>query len=169
MKITYTEAGNLELRSFQDRQKRLLEELISERKYIYGDEVLEVTASDIKEVASLIRPVSRLRTRFRSVHLLGRAYIIVGSLIAIAAFLYPYFVQMLQENKSQATLLLGGICVALVGVFAHFYANMRERRFDAMERDMRERWHSIAVSVNPLGFESKSRGETEKRSPNDLL
>ena len=54
------------------KQQEMLEKLIAERKYVFGDGTLEVTASDVKETADLIRPVPRLNKRART-SMLSRA------------------------------------------------------------------------------------------------
>ncbi|HDR1022657.1 TPA: hypothetical protein QB352_001948, partial [Pasteurella multocida] len=48
MKVIYTETANIELDKFYKKQKKLLEKNIVEEKSIFGDEIIEVTSSDIK-------------------------------------------------------------------------------------------------------------------------
>lgn len=161
MKVTYTDAAVQELKKFEGRQKRLLEELIAERKYVFGDEVLEITASDIKENADLIRPISRVRSRFRTTRFIGRVYIVVGSLIGLGSAVYPYFDRLLQQNRSQALLFLAGIGMALTGVFGLFYANLRERKYELFDREL-HRFQAEKVMLKPKEFLVEVDEDTRK-------
>jgi len=134
MKISYTEAAQQELKRFHERQQKLLENIVAERKYVFGDQTVEITASDIKEAGDSIRPMLRLRTRFRSIRLIGRTYLALGLLIASVGFLYPYITELIKENRTQGMTLSLGLVMALAGAAAQLYATLRERRFETSDR-----------------------------------
>lgn len=134
MKVIYTEAAEQELQTFRERQKRLLEELIAEKKFIYGDESLEITASDIKETSEQIRAYRPASYRFRSTLLIGQLYIALGVLLMVGSYFYPLIERMLVENRLQAMLVLVGAITVVTGLFALYFYKLRQKRYEEMER-----------------------------------
>jgi len=134
MKFVYTEAALQELQSFQKRQQKLLESLIAERKFVFGDETVEVTASDIKEAAEFIRAYRPRMTKYSSVRVLSQLYVFLGGLITVGALLYPRIQVLLEENRVQAMAALVGITMMVVGVFAGYFYRLRARREEEIEK-----------------------------------
>jgi hypothetical protein len=129
MKVIYTDAAQRELVEFQQRQKALLEELVSDRKLVYGDDVLEVTASDIKEAAHRIQPIRPTARHYQSSELLTRAYIIMGIAMMIGAFFYPQIQEILEKNKTQAFIFVTGASITALGWLFGYWLKLRQRRF----------------------------------------
>lgn len=136
MKFQYTDAALQELVNFQAQQKGLLEKLISERKFVFGDETVEVTASDIKEASYFIRAIRPQIARFSSVRMISQIYIFLGLLITLGAFFYPYIQTMFHENRVQAMALFTGIFITLLGIFTGYWYRLRIRRYDSIRRDL---------------------------------
>lgn len=134
MKFIYTEAALQELQAYQGRQQKLLEEMISERKFVYGDDAIEVTASDIKEAAEFIRPYRPQVLRYSSVRLVSQVYLALGAVITIGAFFYPTFENIFRENRVQAMAIGTGVIMMLLGAFAGYRYRTRIRRYQDMER-----------------------------------
>ena len=70
MKTIFTTAAKEEINRFREHQERRLIELIREKKFIVGDEELEVTASDIKDAAGhfrISRPAEIRRRKMASI------------------------------------------------------------------------------------------------------
>lgn len=129
MKVIYTDAAQLELIEFQRRQKSLLEELVSERKVVYGDDVLEVTASDIKEAAHRIQPIRSTMRRYQSSELVTRAYVVMGVTMMVGAFFYPQIQEILEKNKTQAFIFFTGASITAMGWLFGSWLKLRQRRF----------------------------------------
>lgn len=134
MKIQYTDAALQELQAFQSQQQKMLEQLISERKFVYGDEIVEVTASDIKEASVLIRAYRSRVTRNSSLGLLSKLYIALGALIAFGGYFYPKFQSIFFENRVQAMAILTGVIMMCIGLVAGNLYRARIRRFQEMEQ-----------------------------------
>jgi len=140
MKVIYTEAAQQELRTFQENQKRLLEEMVAEKKFVYGDETLEITASDIKETAERIRPYRPMtRTRFHTIRLAAQVYISLGLIMMLGSFFYPDLLRMFSENRSQAMIFGAGALTVLLGVVALYMYRLRLQRYDEMEREFKRK------------------------------
>lgn len=135
MKITYTASAEEQLRAFAEQQRRYLEKLIVDRKAVPGDDVVEVTASDIKEAGALIRPFKRngLFTSFgRS---LSAVYFICGITMAAVGLYYDKLKLLLQESPQQASIFVAGLALALVGSVSYVYFRSKDRRY----RELNER------------------------------
>lgn len=134
MKIQYTDAALQELQSFQMRQQKLLEDLISERKFVFGDETIEVTASDIKEAAEYIRAYRPRMKRYSSLRALSQVYVVLGAVIALGGYFYPTFQSIFQENRVQAMAIITGLVMMAFGLMAGYLYRARIRRYEEMER-----------------------------------
>lgn len=129
MKVIYTDAAQRELSEFQQRQKTLLEKLISDRKLVYGDDVLEITASDIKEAAHRIQPIRPIVRQYQSSRLLTRAYIVMGVAMMIGALFYPQIQEILEKNRFQALFFFMGASITVIGWLFGYWLKLRQRRY----------------------------------------
>lgn len=141
MKIIYTEAAQQEMAQYHAQANLLLEELIKERKFVMGDEVIEVTASDVKSATYNLRVAPQTLMRSRLPMLLSRLYMLIGLFMIAGAFLYPYIIDMLQSNRQQALLLISGTALTALGAFSWILMGVRQSRIDVnqIERGLRER------------------------------
>lgn len=127
MKISYTYSAEKELIEFHDRQQKMLEELIERKKYVYGDDVLEITASDIKEASNYIKAAPPLN-RIHLIAITSKVYMSLGVLTMLGAFSYPYLTDLLKENSEQLAIFGIGLLMALVGFIASQVATIRNQR-----------------------------------------
>jgi predicted phage tail protein len=128
MKAIYTDAATRELESFQSRQKDMLESVIAERKLVLGDEVLEITASDIKSASELIQIYRPSFRRTQSTELVTRAYIVTGILMMVGSFFYSKILEIYSSNRTQAMIFLMGAAMAAIGWLFSFWMQTRRRR-----------------------------------------
>lgn len=129
MKVIYTDAAQQELAEFQKRQKKLLEDLISDQKLVLGDDALEITASDIKEAAHYIQAVRPTARRYQSSELLTRAYVVIGVVMMVGAFFYPEIQDLFDKSKTQALIFLMGAGMTAIGWLFGYWLKLRQRRF----------------------------------------
>lgn len=135
MNIQYTEAALQELQTFQKRQQKLLEDLIAERKFVFGDETIEVTASDITEAAEFIRAYRLQTRRASSLRLLSQLYVVLGATIALGGYFYPTFQNIFLENRVQAMAIVTGVLMMVLGAVSGYLYRSRIRRYEEMERE----------------------------------
>lgn len=115
MKATYTSAAKLELEAFQKRQRDLLEKIVIERKRVYGDEELEITASDIKSASENFH-VNKPRVKRNFLNeIVMRAYIVIGIAMMLSAIFHAQLIELYYSNKPQAVLFFTGAGMALTG------------------------------------------------------
>lgn len=132
MKIIYTESADAELNNFLKSQQKALEESIAREKFVPGDEILEITASDIK-TAVLDLKINRLTRKKQSfAALISKAYIFIGLLLASGAYFYTEIQYMISHNHIQAALFASGLCLAAIGYgFGEWYRVSISRRASA--------------------------------------
>jgi predicted phage tail protein len=134
MKAIYTDAAKLELEAFQVRQQEMLEGLIAERKLVLGDDVLEITASDIKAAAERIQIYRPQFRRTQSTELVTRAYVVIGIVMMVGSFFYPQLMEIYASNKTQALIFFMGAAMAAVGwLFSYFMQSRRRRMLEDYE------------------------------------
>lgn len=134
MKAIYTDAAQRELELFKANQQFMLEELVAERKLVFGEDVLEITASDIKEAAHRIRPLRPTIRRTQTTELVTKAYIVIGVVMMIGAFFYPQIQAILVENRIQALIFLMGATMAALGWILSYWLSVRKKRLLEAER-----------------------------------
>lgn len=134
MKIQYTEAAQQELLAFQKRQQEMLEKLISERKFVFGDETVEITASDIKEAAEYIRAFRPRVARYSYLRSLSQVYVVLGAALAFGGYYYPIFQNIFLENRVQAMAMATGFVMMALGGLAGYLYRARIRRYEELER-----------------------------------
>lgn len=139
MKVIYTEAAEQEMVSFHQQQKELIESLVAEKKVVFGDDVLEITASDIKEASRKIKVFRPTSIRYSNVQVLTKVYVILGALMMIGAIFYPRIAELFLENRTQAMIFIMGAAMTLIGVLANYFYVLRRRRYLEVERLMLDR------------------------------
>ena len=134
MKVIYTETAKQELAEFNKRQQDLLEGLVSDRKTVFGDDVLEITASDIKEASKFIRPGGFKLRRFQASEFITRVYIVTGLAMMIGAFFYPQIERALENNPKQGLIFLMGAIISILGLVLGYWVKLRQRRLEEMSQ-----------------------------------
>lgn len=120
MKTIYTEQAKVELIKFREEQERKLEEVIAEKKVVYGDDILEITVSDIKYAKDKFRINFSPSNKSKRFYLVSLMYSIMGGLIMLLSLIYPYILEMMRENKEQAMLLFMGFFMTMIGFLGLF-------------------------------------------------
>lgn len=134
MKIVYTESALDELKRFQEQRKEELEALLKNRKYVFGDEVLEITASDIRNAERHFKVSDISKSRLPLTNMLFKLYMIAGILMVFVGLFYPDLLQFIDRNPIQLALILTGVMLSLVSFFGSYYFRIREIRRAEIER-----------------------------------
>lgn len=133
MNIVYTESGRAELDAFLMEQKRVLEQVISERKYVIGDQLLEITASDIKQSASSIRAIRKSTYRFDSIQMATKLYLVVGVATALYGLFYTQIREMFHGDPKRVLIVGAGVAMILVSIVMNMMLSARIQRMKRME------------------------------------
>tara|TARA_R100000365_G_C2715424_1_gene49531 strand:+ start:272 stop:727 length:456 start_codon:yes stop_codon:yes gene_type:complete len=151
MKIIYTESALVELERFQKRRKEELESLLKNRKYVFGDDVLEITASDIRDVERHFKVADLSKSKLPLTNMVLKLYMIMGVLMVLVGLFYPDLKQLLDRNPIQLALVLTGLGLSMASFFGSYYFRTKENRRAELERRYME-------------FESKSKSGSDQDS-----
>ncbi len=131
MKVIYTSAADFEMQLFQDQQKKNIEKLIIDKKSVYGDDVIEITASDIKEIIKyfdrdeMLQISETPRNRVFLAVIVSRLYVVFGVITMVVAYFYPTIYELYIYNQIQAMVFIMGAVLALIGVLAGYWLKFR--------------------------------------------
>lgn len=150
MKIVYTPSAIAELERFQDQRKDDLESIIKREKYVFGDESVEITASDIRAAERQFSRLSTPRAQLPLTKLLMRLYLFAGVAMVVAGLFYEEIRSVLEGDPVKRTLVIGGLALSFVSIVGGYYVRIRTERRELMERHYRE-------------YESRLRSESEDR------
>ncbi|EAQ82330.1 hypothetical protein [Blastopirellula marina] len=133
-KIEYTESGKERLAELNDLIQRQIEDEIRERKFLPGDDVIEVTASDIEEVkrSMRLRFHNERAPRLQMTELVTRLYLVIGILLTLAGIMYP-LLDTIRQNPIQYSMIGMGVVMSLMSMFMTYYVKMRRETY--LERD----------------------------------
>jgi VIT1/CCC1 family predicted Fe2+/Mn2+ transporter len=168
MKAIYTDVAKSELEEFLVRQQEMLETVVAERKLVLGDDVLEITASDIKAASSLIqinRPVFR---RYRSTELVTRLYIAMGVAMMVGGIFYPRLEEIYDTNRTQALVFITGAAMATIGWFTSYWVNARRWRSVEDLDSYAVKQHKLALDLQDILAKS-AKIEVVNTRQQDLL
>jgi len=115
MKVIYTDSGKEALKEFHASQERLLEKLVCEQKYVLGDDVVEVTAADIKRVSATIQPISRLVSKARG---LSEGMVVVVPLGLLILMMTLGVFMYWKDPAAFSALNSSSILMTVLGAFA---------------------------------------------------
>lgn len=132
-KIIYTNSATQRLKMFHSEVDIEIERYFQERKFVPGDEFIEITASDIDEVAQRFR-ISR-PTRTSSVrNLIPIVYSLIGVIMAVIGIFYEQFKLILEGDPKRLIFIGGGLFMLII---SSSYLYMLKRK-DQLERDLKE-------------------------------
>lgn len=135
MKITYTESALIELERFQSHRKEELESLLKNRKYVFGDDAVEITASDIRDAEKYFKVETLSKSKLPLTNMLLKTYMVAGIVMVGVGLFYPDLKQLVDRNPIQITLVLGGAMLSFTSFIGSYYFRMRNiRRYDMEQR-----------------------------------
>jgi len=125
-KIIYTDSGKSALDKYFDEQKKILEKYISDEKYVFGDESIEITASDIKMFMDGDKINKRKIEKRKYLGFLINVYMILGAVITIGGLLYPIIFEMFMYRPAQFMITIMGVSFFVIGIIYKIYLHYRK-------------------------------------------
>ncbi len=140
MKLIYTESAKTELQAFHEKAEKELGEAIKSKKYVFGDEDVEVTASDVRELSErfYFRTETRRHTLWRT-QLILKVYSILGVLVALGGILYPWIRSF--GDTTTLTIIGSGVVMSAASYLMLTLLRQKERiehEQRMIEREMRK-------------------------------
>jgi len=122
-KVIYTDSANERLELlFYDLRKKINNHFL-EKKYVFGDDQIEVTASDIEEVSKRIKLF--VPKRRSSVQLILIIYSVLGVFIFFFGLFYGEIKNIIESGGSfRFAIIISGILLTVFSVIYLYYRNM---------------------------------------------
>ena len=142
--VVYTKAAEEKMEEAVDRYQRMLERFVRDEKFVPGDEVLEITASDVQRASRQVRLIS---SRGSTQENILKLYASFGAIIALIGLFYETFQRLLTDSPIKLALVSSGLIVSLTSAF--LLQIYRRRRLEAereQERMERFGWHDDNLS-----------------------
>lgn len=129
MKVIYTESAREELQVFHTQQREMLENIIKGKKYVFGDDTVEITASDIRDASRYIQAINIEKGRSTLMrNFFINFYLVMGILIALFGLFYPTIKKMLHESPAQVAFVASGTLLIVIAMFVRFLFKYRDER-----------------------------------------
>ncbi|WP_392886860.1 hypothetical protein ACF6ZU_21735 [Pseudomonas migulae] len=128
MKIIYTESGKNALESFKESKAKELEENIKQKKYVLGDDLIEITGADIKEAQNEMGHDKQFARRGSSSYkLVLQLYSVLGILLAFCGVFYQDVIYIFEERPQQLAFIVAGISTSIVGLVMLWRLKIKEQ------------------------------------------
>ncbi len=126
--IIYTESANYKIESILEEFKLKIEEDITERKDYPGEEIIEITASDIEKTYSrvrLLRAYSKVSQFSKMTKLVIPIYFALGIVVMIYGLFYEDIQEIIKNSPERLMIILGGFIISLTT--GTFYLLQKQR------------------------------------------
>jgi len=159
LKIEYTKSGQEKLDRFYKEFEQQIVEHIKQRKYAPGDEVIEITASDIDEVTNKIKIIQPNKSQLKQFVLF--TYTMLGVLITLVGLFYSDFLHIIRNEPNRLIFITSGIFLSTLSLFFSYYLKLRQKRekeiFEVdIEKKKIEDLYKTAYSITKKEFEEAS-------------
>lgn len=139
-KIIYTESANQRLEKFHIEVGQEIEKYFQERKFVPGDDFIEITASDIDEIANRFRITRPIKT-YSIKSLIPIVYTTMGLIMTFIGIFYDQFKKILEGDPKRLAFIAGGIFMVFISWTYMYLLKMREKReqIDTFYKDIESR------------------------------
>jgi len=128
-KIFYTDSAKERLEKFHIEINQRIDKYLHDRKYIPGEDFIEVTAADIEEISNNIRFIKSPKTSLKK--LIPATYAIMGILLVVFGLLYDDIRKLIENQPTRLIFIVSGLVMFFLGYFYLFLINSREKREDS--------------------------------------
>lgn len=115
--IVYTPEAEKRLEKAKEDFVEKLEGVVKSRKYYPGDEVLEITASDI-EIATNYLVFRRPNSTATKLNIVV-SYMLIGVLMTFFGLFYEEIIRLFIENPIRLILVFGGLTTSIAGLWMY--------------------------------------------------
>jgi hypothetical protein len=135
-KIIYTESAKQRFEKFHLEINEEVERYFQERKFVPGDDFIEITASDIDDVAQRFRISRPIRSNPIKT-LIPIVYTVVGLVLTVLGLFYEQFKTILEGDPKRLVFIGSGLFMMVLSWMYVYIIKSRERR-EQLERHFKE-------------------------------
>ena len=145
--VIYTKSAKISLNNLFDNLKNKIEDELQKKKYIFGDDSVEITSNDIKEIQERL-VFSNKRNKKKILKVMGLSYLVIGLVTLIIGIGYPFWLTIIRNNPFQLTLLLSGFVLTIFSLLILVFYRMREEKESSVERNFIKEFTQTDTSIN---------------------
>jgi len=131
--IHYTPEAKERIESFNRSMIKQIERLIKERKYVPGDEIIEITGSDILFATKYIKIIKPKQKELR--YFVIYLYFITGIVTLFVGLFYQQLMELFFNSRTQAMLIIIGLAMTLLSFLLLRFTELKERRYKNIKQD----------------------------------
>lgn len=126
-KIIYTESAKERLEKLHFEVNKEIEDFLQERKYIPGEDFIEITALDIDEVSKRFRIVRNSPSRYMR-SLIPALYSVVGTALVVVGLFYEDIITLIKDNPLRLMLIGTGFVMVGMSWLYLYLIRIRDRK-----------------------------------------
>jgi hypothetical protein len=132
-KVIFTDSAKDRLVELHRDVDSMIEDYVREEKYVPGEDIIEITASDVDGIAKRVGIRSK-RNSLPMTRGLSVIYLVLGVMTSVAGLFYNQIQELVREgNQTQLLLLLGGSAMMVAGAGLYYVLRAREIRSREIE------------------------------------
>lgn len=126
-KIIYTDTAKQRFEKFHLEINDEVERYFQERKFVPGDDFIEITASDIDEVAQRFRITRPIKTNIAN-KLIAILYTAFGIVLILIGLFYDDFKTIIEGDPKRLAFIAGGLFMTLISWIYLHIIRLKERK-----------------------------------------
>lgn len=134
----YTKEAEKILPRYFDVAKENLEKKIKDDKYVFGDDIVEITASDIEKVIDQKlndedfqkdKDVFLLLQKSLNYRLISMTYLVIGTFAVVIGLFYDSLKEAFQTQPQKLTFVIAGLLTIFVSYIFYLISKRKELSF----------------------------------------
>ena len=137
--VIYTEAAKERLRFLHFKVDREVEKYFEETKLVPGDEIIEITGSDIEKISDRIRISSPRGSQAFIKQAILLAYTFSGVLFIAIGIFYSEVKEIFEREPVRLAFILSGVIMVFFSMLSVNLLSLKSKKEDAERRQSAER------------------------------
>lgn len=125
-KIVFTESAVKRLEKLHRNVDYQIENYLIDRKFVPGDDFIEVTGSDIDDVENRLKIIGP--SSLNSKRVILNIYAIIGAITFLIGIFYSEIKDIVNGDRERLVLLIAGLSFSLASLFLSYYFRQRDKR-----------------------------------------
>lgn len=164
-KIVYTKSAQERLNRLNKDIEQRVTDYIKMRKFVPGDDFIEITASDIEDVWKRITIIPPQKSQFRQLILF--IYAVMGIVLTLFGLFYSNFTTLIQDEPNRLMVITIGLTLSMFSVLFSFYLNAKQKKEKELLQAENEK-NKISEIYKSIYSQVPIRDEDASTQYNDL-
>ncbi len=165
-KFIYTQSAKERLEKLQVKVQDEIEKYLRDRKFVPGDDMIEITAADIDEIARLIKIERPEKLKQKSI--IGILYIVLGLTILSYGVLYEDFITLLEKNPLRLVLIIIGFSTIAMSVIILYRSQIKAKYYEGDLNDRLRQLKKYQEDLHALQIEMAQQKNLHENKVQEL-